>query len=72
MLGSGALGIDLFFILSAYLLTANLRRQQDRPGVIPTFFLRRALRILPMFLVLIFSDFTIEALWPRAGGSTDT
>ena len=53
LLRSGGAGVDLFFILSAYLLTTNLLRQRDRPGVITTFFARRALRILPMFLILI-------------------
>jgi peptidoglycan/LPS O-acetylase OafA/YrhL len=72
LLRSGTAGVDLFFILSAYLLTANLLRQRDRPGVIASFFLRRALRILPMYLLLIVGGFTIEALWLRAGGSTET
>jgi peptidoglycan/LPS O-acetylase OafA/YrhL len=71
LLRSGGAGVDLFFILSAYLLTTNLLRQRDRPGVITTFFMRRALRILPMFLILIFSGFAIEALWLKAGGATD-
>lgn len=72
LLLGGTAGVDLFFILSAYLLTANLLRRSDRPGGIQAFFLRRALRILPMFLVLIFCGFTLEALWLRAGGSPDT
>jgi peptidoglycan/LPS O-acetylase OafA/YrhL len=71
LLRSGGAGVDLFFILSAYLLTTNLLRQRDRPGVITTFFARRALRILPMFLILIFGGFAIEALWLKAGGTTD-
>jgi peptidoglycan/LPS O-acetylase OafA/YrhL len=71
LLRSGGAGVDLFFILSAYLLTTNLLRQRDRPGVITTFFARRALRILPMFLILIFSGFAIEALWLKVGGTTD-
>jgi peptidoglycan/LPS O-acetylase OafA/YrhL len=71
LLRSGGAGVDLFFILSAYLLTTNLLRQRDRPGVITTFFMRRALRILPMFIILIFSGFAIEALWLKAGGATD-
>ena len=69
---SGTAGVDLFFILSACLLTANLLRQRDGPGVVATFFPRRALRIPPMRLLLIFGGFMIEALWPRAGGSTVT
>jgi peptidoglycan/LPS O-acetylase OafA/YrhL len=71
LLRSGGAGVDLFFILSAYLLTTNLLRQRDRPGVIATFFARRALRILPMFLILIFGGFAIEALWLKTGGTTD-
>jgi peptidoglycan/LPS O-acetylase OafA/YrhL len=72
LLHAGTAGVDLFFVLSAYLLTANLLRSRDRPGVITRFFLRRALRILPMFLVLIFGGFAAEALWLSAGGSTQT
>ena len=67
LLRSGTAGVDLFFILSAYLLTANLLRQRDTPGVIASFFARRALRILPMYLLLIFGGFAIESGWLRAG-----
>ncbi|MFY9627414.1 MAG: acyltransferase [Methylocystis sp.] len=71
-LHAGSAGVDLFFILSAYLLTTNLLRHRSTPNVISAFYLRRALRILPMFLLLILGGFTLEALWTRAGGSSET
>ncbi len=57
---SGAYGVDLFFMLSAYLITELLLREHDATGQIRVaFFLgRRALRIWPLyFAFLIFSFF---------------
>ncbi len=53
----GALGVDVFFVLSGFLITALLVRERDRSGRIALgqFYLRRARRLLPgLFLLLIF------------------
>ena len=52
---SGALGVNVFFFLSGFLITTLLRREHRRTGRINfrRFYLRRALRIFPpMYLLL--------------------
>ena len=66
----GWAGVDLFFVLSAYLLTTNLLRHHDRPGVAAAFYKRRALRILPLYWTLLLAGFLLHAAW-RANGGTD-
>ena len=53
LLPGGALGVDLFFVLSGFLITTLLleRRGEDHP--IASFYLRRALRLLPAVVVLL-------------------
>lgn len=72
ILGLGWAGVDLFFVLSAYLLTANLLRRRGEAGAVPAFYLRRACRILPMYLLAILAGFALEALWRAGGGSQQT
>ncbi|MBV8479417.1 MAG: acyltransferase [Actinobacteria bacterium] len=54
-LGGGFLGVDLFFVLSGFLITMLLVREWDRHGGIslPRFYSRRALRLLPALAVLL-------------------
>jgi peptidoglycan/LPS O-acetylase OafA/YrhL len=48
-------GVDLFFIISGFLITYLLIREKDKTGTIniPKFYLRRALRIWPLYFFLI-------------------
>lgn len=50
----GWLGVELFFVLSGYLITALLLREHRNEGSVSLrlFFLRRALRVLPAMIVL--------------------
>jgi peptidoglycan/LPS O-acetylase OafA/YrhL len=52
---SGAAGVDLFFALSAFLITSILVREREETGGISLrrFYLRRILRIWPLYFLLI-------------------
>ncbi|WP_435006313.1 acyltransferase family protein [Tundrisphaera lichenicola] len=41
--------VDLFFVMSGYLITSIILDQLDRPGFLTTFYARRGLRILPIY-----------------------
>jgi peptidoglycan/LPS O-acetylase OafA/YrhL len=53
--GAGAFGVDLFFALSAYLITALLLREKETLGAVDIrrFYLRRILRIWPLYFVFV-------------------
>lgn len=52
---AGAYGVDLFFALSAYLITTLLIREEEIRGTIDTraFYVRRILRIWPLYFFFI-------------------
>src|SRR5246127_2629047 len=52
---SGAAGVDLFFALSAFLITSILLREREETGGISLrrFYVRRVLRIWPLYFLLI-------------------
>ncbi len=50
---TGWAGVDLFFVLSAFLLTRNLLAKRGAPGAAADFYRRRALRILPLYSFLL-------------------
>jgi peptidoglycan/LPS O-acetylase OafA/YrhL len=52
---AGSFGVDLFFLLSAYLITELLLREKEETGVlhVRSFYLRRILRIWPLYFFFI-------------------
>jgi peptidoglycan/LPS O-acetylase OafA/YrhL len=54
-LSGGAIGVDIFFVISGYLITSILAREFCRTGKIDikSFYVRRILRIVPAFAVLL-------------------
>ncbi|UJW32719.1 acyltransferase [Saccharothrix sp. AJ9571] len=66
-LTGGYVGVDVFFVISGFLITAHLHREVDGTGRIrlAKFYARRARRLLPAaFLVLAFSAVTAYFLLP--------
>ncbi|NGZ86551.1 acyltransferase family protein [Duganella aceris] len=65
------LGVDAFLVLSGYCLALPVVRNGDRIGAgLPSFFVARALRILPpylatLFLILLVNCFVPLAAWGR-------
>jgi peptidoglycan/LPS O-acetylase OafA/YrhL len=59
---SGWTGVDLFFVLSGFLITGILRRSRTEPFYWRRFYIKRATRILPPVLLGITITFL---LWPH-------
>ncbi|MDH2444186.1 acyltransferase [Amnibacterium sp. CER49] len=51
----GFVGVDMFFVISGFVITSGLMREVSRSGriALPGFYLRRARRILPASLLLL-------------------
>jgi peptidoglycan/LPS O-acetylase OafA/YrhL len=73
-LQGGYVGVDVFFVISGFLITSQLARELERSGRIrlPNFYARRVRRLLPASaLVLVFSALATLFLLPLSSLATN-
>jgi peptidoglycan/LPS O-acetylase OafA/YrhL len=61
----GRTGVDLFFVLSGYLITSILLANTESPNYFSTFYRRRSFRILPIYCIML----VIYLIGRQLGGS---
>ena len=66
-MAGGFLGVDIFFVLSGFLITSLLMKEWTRTGRIGlrAFWLRRARRLLPAVILVLLAVAAYAALAPR-------
>ncbi len=64
----GYIGVDIFFVISGFLITSHLLREHDRRGTIslPKFYARRAKRLLPAALLVAVTSLAASLVWVPA------
>jgi peptidoglycan/LPS O-acetylase OafA/YrhL len=64
-----AVGLDMFFVMSAFLITFRLIKEKEQSGAISLrrFFWRRSLRVWPLYFAMVFFGYGLHALMKHWG-----
>jgi peptidoglycan/LPS O-acetylase OafA/YrhL len=67
----GRFGLSLFFLLSSFLITGLLVAEQETTGTVhlSSFYLRRILRIWPLYFSFLFATYLLGHIWAPASFS---
>ena len=63
---AGALGVDMFFVISGFIMATTTWKTSGKPGAPRDFLLRRILRIYPLWCVVVVFTVAVNHFWPAA------